>query len=47
MTGAGGIVEIQATAEGKPFSDDEFVALQTLARSGIANLVELQKLAIL
>jgi ribonuclease PH len=43
----GGFVEIQATAEGKPFSDDEFAALQALARTGIAHLVELQKLAIL
>jgi ribonuclease PH len=47
MTGGGGFVEIQATAEGKPFSDDEFAALQALARTGIAHLVELQKLAIL
>jgi ribonuclease PH len=47
MTGSGGFVEIQATAEGKPFSDDEFGALQALARTGIAHLVELQKLAIL
>jgi ribonuclease PH len=47
MTGAGGFVEIQTTAEGKPFSDDEFAALLSLARGGIAHLVELQKLAIL
>ncbi len=47
MTGAGGIVEIQATAEGKPFSEEEFATLKTLARAGIARLVELQKLAIL
>ena len=47
MTGAGGFVEIQATAEGAPFSDEEFEALKSLAREGIARLVELQKLAIL
>ncbi len=47
MTGTGGFVEIQATAEGVPFSDDEFEALKSLARDGIAHLVELQKLAIL
>ncbi|CAN5132755.1 ribonuclease PH [soil metagenome] len=47
MTGAGGFVEIQATAEGTPFSDAEFESLKTLARNGIAQLVELQKLAIL
>jgi ribonuclease PH len=47
MTGAGGFVEIQATAEGAPFTDEEFEALKSLARDGIAHLVELQKLAIL
>lgn len=47
MTGSGGFVEIQSTAEGKPFDDAEFAALLQLARTGIANLVELQKLAIL
>jgi ribonuclease PH len=47
MTGGGGFVEVQATAEGAPFSDEEFAALLALARSGIAQLVELQKLAIL
>ncbi|WP_174803710.1 ribonuclease PH [Martelella limonii] len=43
MTGTGGIVEIQGTAEGKPFSQDEFLTLMDLARNGIAELVELQK----
>ncbi len=47
MTGAGGFVEIQATAEGAPFTDAEFEALKGLARDGITHLVELQKLAIL
>ena len=47
MTGSGGFVEIQTTAEGKPFTDAEFAALLALARGGIAHLVELQKLAIL
>ena len=47
MTGSGGIVEIQGTAEGAPFSEAEFGALMALARSGIAQLIELQKLAIL
>ena len=36
MTGAGGIVEIQGTAEGAPFSEADFLALLALARSGIA-----------
>jgi ribonuclease PH len=47
MTGSGGIVEIQGTAEGQPFSEDEFIRLLGLARSGVAHLVDLQKLAIL
>ena len=46
MTGAGGLVEIQGTAEGAPFSDDEFTQLLKLARKGIMELVELQKKAL-
>jgi ribonuclease PH len=46
ITGAGGFVEIQTTAEGKPFSDEEFEALKGLARRGIQQLVQLQKLAV-
>jgi ribonuclease PH len=47
FTGSGGIVEIQGTAEGSPFSEAELAALMGLAKTGIARLVELQKLAIL
>jgi ribonuclease PH len=46
MTGKGGIVEIQGTAEGKPFSEDEFLSLMRLARGGVEQLVTLQKSAI-
>ncbi|CAJ2333276.1 ribonuclease PH [Brucella abortus] len=46
MTGKGGIVEIQGTAEGVPFSEEEFGALMKLARSGIDRLVSLQKMAV-
>ncbi|MGA9457117.1 MAG: ribonuclease PH [Pseudolabrys sp.] len=46
MTGSGHIVEIQATAEKIPFSEDQFAALLALARKGIAKLVSLQKLAV-
>ena len=46
MTGRGGIVEIQGTAEGEPFSQDDFLALMKLARKGIDELVSLQKLAV-
>ncbi|MDZ5697278.1 ribonuclease PH [Chelativorans sp. M5D2P16] len=46
MTGKGGIVEIQGTAEGTPFSEDEFMQLLGLARKGVTRLVELQKMAV-
>ncbi|WP_431321195.1 ribonuclease PH [Rhizobium sp. YTU87027] len=46
MTGAGGIVEIQGTAEGTPFTDEEFGSLMALAKTGIAELVAMQKQAI-
>lgn len=46
MTGRGGICEIQGTAEADPFSEDQFASLMTLARSSIAELVQLQKAAI-
>jgi ribonuclease PH len=46
MTGSGGIVEIQGTAEGKPFTEEEFTGLLALARAGIADLVALQKQAV-
>lgn len=46
MTGAGGIVEIQGTAEGTPFSEEQFTTLMHLAKTGIAELVGLQKQAV-
>ena len=46
MTGAGQIVEIQATAEGAAFGEDEFATLMILAKNGIAELVALQKQAV-
>ncbi|MBS9721727.1 ribonuclease PH [Tianweitania sp. BSSL-BM11] len=46
MTGKGGIVEIQGTAEGAPFSEEEFSQLMGLAKNGIARLVSLQQMAI-
>ena len=46
MTGSGNIVEIQATAEKTPFSEDQFLVLLALARKGIGKLVDLQKLAV-
>jgi ribonuclease PH len=46
MTGAGGFVEVQGTAEGAPFSREQLDALLDLARRGIAELVEKQKQAL-
>ena len=46
MTGAGGIVEIQGTAEGEPFSQASLLELLALARKGIGELVTMQKAAI-
>ena len=46
LTGAGGIVEVQGTAEGEPFSQDDFLNLLALARKGVGELVTLQKSAI-
>jgi ribonuclease PH len=43
MTGAGGIVEVQGTAEQAPFSEAEFTSLMGLARTGIAELVAKQR----
>ena len=43
LTGAGGLVEVQGTAEGAPFSDAQFAQLLAFARKGIAELIELQK----
>ena len=46
MTGKGRLVEIQGTSEGEPFSEAEFMELMSLARKGIADLVEMQTKAI-
>jgi len=46
LTGAGDIVEIQATGEKRGFSQGEFEALFGLARAGIETLIGLQKAAI-
>jgi ribonuclease PH len=46
MTGSGGIVEIQGTAEGEPFSQAMLMELLALAQKGVRELAELQKKAI-
>jgi ribonuclease PH len=46
MTGSGGLVEVQGSAEGAPFSEAELLKMMALARVGISQLVGLQKAAI-
>lgn len=46
MTGGGGIVEIQGTAEGDPFSEENFADLMGLAKKGIGELLEMQRKAV-
>ena len=46
MTGSGGIVEIQGTAETVPFSAAQYAELMTLAEKGTKELVSLQKLTV-
>jgi ribonuclease PH len=46
MTGSGNLVEIQGTAEGDPFSQDQLLDLLALARRGITHLLEAQRAAL-
>jgi ribonuclease PH len=46
LTGTGGIVEIQATAEGAPFDDALFAEMLRLARAGVADLTFHQRAAL-
>lgn len=46
MTGTGGFVEIQGTAEGAPFSHAEMTSLLALADKGIRELIQAQKAAL-
>jgi ribonuclease PH len=46
MTGSGGLVEVQGSAEGAPFSEAELLKLLALARGGITKLVAMQKAAL-
>ncbi len=43
MTGSGNLVEVQGTAEGEPFSQDQLLQLLELARGGINQLFESQR----
>ena len=46
LTGSGGIVEVQATAEGAIFTQEQLEAMLGLARKGVSELIALQKAAI-
>jgi ribonuclease PH len=46
MTRAGGLVEVQGTAEGVPFSRAELDAMVDLAAGGIRELIEMQRVAL-
>ena len=46
LTGMGGIVEIQATAEGAPFDEPLFAEMLRLARQGVADLTRCQRAAL-
>ncbi|MEM6944290.1 MAG: ribonuclease PH, partial [Pseudomonadota bacterium] len=46
MTGSGGLVELQGSAEGAPFSEAEFLEMLALARKGVTELVASQKAAL-
>ncbi|GBQ67830.1 ribonuclease PH [Ameyamaea chiangmaiensis NBRC 103196] len=46
LTDGGGIVEVQATAEKSPFTDEQFAELMRLARLGTARLFEAQRAAL-
>jgi len=46
MTGRGGMIEVQGTAEGAPFSRSELDTLLNLAQVGIEELTRIQKNAL-
>lgn len=46
MTASGKLVELQATAEKHPFTEEEFHSMFTLAKSGTQELIQLQKQAL-
>jgi ribonuclease PH len=46
MTSEGGFVEVQGTAEGKPFTPDELSKMLGVAKEGIDSLLELQQQAL-
>ncbi len=46
LTGRGGIVEVQGTAEERPFAHEQFLTLMALAKTGVDRLAALQRQAL-
>lgn len=46
MTADGGFIEVQGTAEGAPYTEEQMAAMLALARQGIAEITELQNAAL-
>ena len=46
MGADGGFIEIQGTAEGEPFTGEQFDAMLVLAKKGIGELIALQQSAL-
>jgi ribonuclease PH len=46
MNSDGGFIEIQGTAEGAPFTDQQFNKMVSLAKSGISHLLKIQNAAL-
>ncbi|ALP39854.1 ribonuclease PH [Aeromonas schubertii] len=46
MTEDGRMIEVQGTAEGEPFTHEELLAMLALAKDGIGQLIEMQKVSL-
>ena len=46
ITGKGGVIEIQGTAEKEPFSEAQFFTLFEMAKKGCTELSQIQKAAL-
>ena len=46
LTGSGGLVELEGSAEGAPFTEEQFLDMLRLARKGVTELVAAQKAAL-
>ncbi len=46
MTGSGGLIELQATAESEPFAPSVFEKMMTLAHHGVSEIIQFQQVAL-